>query len=144
MYRDDVCAVCGQSLPPDHFYCREHGEEVDERLHELGQRLDALARDLPRLAQLFDEIAPETWDWLADEAAEGDDDLAWPPAPPVTLHVHADEVEVDVDSEPGQVRLDLACELGTLLAALSAGLDAAGAARIAAACRHVEGANATH
>ena len=143
MYRDDVCAVCGVSLPPDHFYCREHGSEVDARLHELGERLEALARDLPRLARLLDEIAPETWDWLADEASS-DDDLVWPPSPAMTLHVHADEVEVDVDTEPGRVRIDLTCELATVVRALAAGLDAAQAHQLAAACRGVEGANATH
>lgn len=144
MYRDDACAVCGVSLPPDHFYCREHGAEVDVRLHEIGERLDALVRDLPRLAQLLNEVAPETWDWLADEAGGGDDDLVWPPSPPMTLHVHADEVEVDVDTEPGRVRIDLACDLGTVLRALTEGLEAAQAEQLAAACRAAEGADATH
>ena len=150
MYRDDVCAVCGVSLPPDHFYCREHGSEVDARLHEIGNRLEALAHDLPRLAQLLSEIAPETWDWLADEETEGaednagTEDLVWPPSPPMTLHVHADEVEVDVDTEPGRVRIELACDLATVLQALSEGFDAAQARKLAAACKGVEGANATH
>ena len=34
MYRDDLCAVCGESLPPDHLYCREHAAIVDDLLHE--------------------------------------------------------------------------------------------------------------
>lgn len=141
MYRDDRCAVCGESLPPDHFYCRLHGAEVDDRLHEIGELLGHLTEDLPRLAKLLGEIAPETWDWLAEQAGEED---VWPPVPPVELRVHADEVDVDVDTEPGQVRIHLAADLHHLLTALAEGLRAADAARVAAGCAKASGANATH
>ena len=162
MYRDDTCAVCGESLPPDHFYCREHAAEVDDRLHEIGALLGDLAERVPRLARLLDEVAGETWDWLADEeeasreaeagepeagdtgTGETGDELVWPPTAPLRLRVHADEVDVDVDSEPGLVRLDVACELGTLLEALARGLDEAQVTRLARACARAKGGNVTH
>lgn len=149
MYRDDTCAVCGESLPPDHFYCREHAAEVDDRLHEIGALLGDLADRVPRLARLLDEVAGETWDWLADEeeasgAGDTGDELVWPPTAPLRLRVHAEEVDVDVDSEPGLVRLDVACELGTLLEALARGLDEAQVTRLARACARAKGGNVTH
>ncbi|MGH3665134.1 MAG: hypothetical protein ACRDU8_03400, partial [Egibacteraceae bacterium] len=103
MYRDDQCAVCGESLPPDHFYCREHAAQVDDRLHEIGALLACVTDDLPRLAELLEQVAGETWDWLAESQPDEPD---WPPVGPVSLRVHADEVDVDVDTEPGRVRLD--------------------------------------
>ena len=149
MYRDDTCAVCGESLPPDHFYCREHATEVDERVHEIGALLGELADRVPRLARLLGEVADETWDWLADEEETAhtdsdDEELVWPPTAPLRLRVHADEVEVDVDSEPGLVRLDVACDLATLLDALARGLTEAQIGRLAAACTRAEGGNVTH
>lgn len=143
MYRDDTCPVCGESLPPDHLYCREHAAGVDDRLREIGDLLEGLAADLPRLVLLLGQIAPETWDWLAEEVA-GDDDLVWPPVPPVTLHLHADEVDTDVDTEPGRVRVDVATELRSLLEAVGGGLDAIDPGRLVEACRAAKGAGATH
>jgi hypothetical protein len=143
MYRDDVCAVCGESLPPDHLYCREHAAEVDDRLHEIGDVTRRLAEDVPRLARLLADIAPETWDWLAEVVAK-DDELVWPPAPPMTLHVHADEVDVDVDTEPGRVRIDLGSDLRTVLESLAEALGHADLDTFADACRSATGAGATH
>lgn len=142
MYRDDICPVCGESLPPDHLYCREHAAEVDERLHEIGLLLARLRDDVPRLAVLLAEIAPETWDWLAE--ASGHDEAVWPPAPQIVVGVHADEVDVDVDTEPGRVRIDLATDLRRLLEALGAGLGDQDVGQAADACRSAEGAGATH
>ena len=144
MYRDDVCAVCGESLPPDHFYCREHAVGVDDRLHEIGALLERVAADLPSLAALLDDIAPETWDWLAEQHESGDEELLWPPAPHLDLRVHADEVDVDVDTEPGRVRIQLQTGMQPLLAALARSLAAADTDRLAAACAQAEGADATH
>jgi hypothetical protein len=141
MYRDDVCAVCGESLPPDHLYCREHAAEVDERLHEIGERLPDLLTGLSRLALLVDGIAEETWDYVAEQ--EPDEPL-WPPAPVVALVADADEVDIDVDSEPGYVRAQVRLPLPRLLAALAAGLDTDELRRLARACGTVEGASATH
>ena len=140
MYRDDECAVCGESLPPDHFYCREHAAGVDDRLHEIGDLFDRVAPDLVRLAELLSQVAGETWDYLAEQEA----DEAWPPPALLRLGLHADDVNVDVDAQPGRVRLDLAVPLDHLLAAVVAGLDAAGVGRLAAACRQAHGLNATH
>ncbi len=141
MYRDDRCAVCGESLPPDHFYCREHAAGVDDRLHDIGALLDRVGADLARLVDLLDTVAPESWDYLADAAG---DEPAWPPPVGVTLRMHPDDVDVDVDAQPGGVRVALTAPLGELLAAVARGLDAADAARLAAACRTAEGANASH
>ncbi|MGH8902402.1 MAG: hypothetical protein ACRDYA_12165 [Egibacteraceae bacterium] len=139
MYRDDACAVCGNSLPPDHFYCREHAAGVDDRLHELGTTLARWLDDLDRIVTLLAQVAPETWDYLA--GIEADDPL-WPPAPAVELRADPEEVTVDVDSEPGLVRVHLGVGLRPLLAALA---EATGELRgIAAACEKAEGANATH
>ena len=141
MYRDDVCAVCGESLPPDHLYCREHAAEVDEHLHEIGERLPELLTGLSRLAELVDGIAEETWDYVAEQ--EPDDPL-WPPSPVVAVVADADEVDIDVDSEPGYVRARVRLPLPRLLAALAAGLDTDELRRVARACSTVEGASTTH
>ncbi len=143
MYRDDQCAVCGEALPPDHFYCREHAAGVDERLHEIGALVERVSHDVPRLTDLLDKVAPETWDWLADRISD-DAEPMWPAQPPVDLVVHADEVDVDVDKEPGRVRIRLRTDLRTLLKVLDDGLRGADASRLTAACIGAEGANATH
>ena len=141
MYRDDTCAVCGESLPPDHFYCREHAADVDERLHEVGALLPRVSADLARLAELVGGIAEETWDYVAEDE---DDDPVWPPVPTVALRADPEHVDVDVDSEPGLVRVGLAVPLADLLEALAHGFHGDLAERFAAACRDAEGANATH
>lgn len=141
MYRDDVCAVCGDSLPPDHFYCREHAADVDERLHEIGALLGRAVQDVPRLAALLRQVAQETYDWLADSQ---DDEPEWPPVLPLALRLAPEDVDVDVDSEPGMVRVSLRPPLAVLLAAVAGALDAEEAARFAAACATSDGANATH
>jgi hypothetical protein len=141
MYRDDVCAVCGESLPPDHFYCREHAADVDERLHEIGAIVPRLLDDLDRLCELVDGVAEETWDYIAESEP---DDPVWPPAPTVRLRADAEEVDVDVDSEPGYVAVRLELGLPALLGALREGLDTAELRRAAAACAHAQGASSTH
>lgn len=141
MYRDDVCAVCGESLPPDHFYCREHAATVDDRLHEIGALLQRVQHDAPRLALLLSQVAPETWDYLAEQEP---DDPEWPPRPAVTVRADADEVAVDVDSEPGYVTVTLSSPLGDLLAAVGADLARDDVQRLARATEHARGANATH
>ena len=139
MYRDDVCAVCGESLPPDHFYCRDHAAGVDERLHEIGARLSRWLEELEALTTLVGRVAPETWDYLAEREP---DDPAWPPAPVLDLRAEPEEVEVDVDREPGLVQVRVAVGLDHLLGALSAG--AGELRRFARAAALAEGANATH
>jgi hypothetical protein len=141
MYRDDVCAVCGESLPPDHVYCREHAATVDERLHDIGALLPRLLDDLGRLSELLDGIAEETWDYLAEDEA---DDPEWPPVPRVEVRADAEEVDVDVDTEPGYVAVRLDVALAPLLRAVAAGLDTAELRRAAAACAAAEGASSTH
>lgn len=141
MYRDDVCAVCGESLPPDHLYCREHAAIVDDLLHEVGQRLPRLLDDLGRVAELVDSIAPETWDWLAEQHP---DDPLWPPTPTTTLRADGGDVDVDVDSEPGMVTVSVSQALAATLRAVREGLDAAGVAAMAQAAADAEGAGATH
>lgn len=139
MYRDDACAVCGESLPPDHFYCREHAAGVDDRLHQLGATLTQWLDDLGRIVTLLGQVAPETWDYLAE--GEPGDPL-WPPMPIVELRADPEQVTVDLDSEPGLVRVRLGVGLRPLLAALA---ESAGELRgVAAACEKAEGANATH
>ncbi|MBA2529038.1 MAG: hypothetical protein H0V19_03595 [Euzebyales bacterium] len=141
MYRDDTCAVCGESLPPDHFYCREHAATVDDRLHEIGALLGRLGDELTRLAELLGGVAPQTWDYLA----EGErDDPEWPPVPPVALSAHAEDVDVDVDDEPGSIRVALRVPLDELLGALAAGLRGAAADRVASVCAQARNAGATH
>lgn len=141
MYRDDTCAVCGQALPPDHFYCREHAAEVDDRLREIGELLPRVVADAGRLAVLLDQVAEPTWDFVAEAEPE---DPTWPPVPQVTLRADADEVAFDVDAEPGYVRATIGVPLGQLLAAVRAGVDTPEFHRLASACRDVEGAGATH
>ncbi|MGH8910582.1 MAG: hypothetical protein ACRD0K_29820 [Egibacteraceae bacterium] len=139
MYRDDVCAVCGESLPPDHFYCREHGAGVDGRLHQLGGALGRWLDDLDRIVTVLGQVAPETWDYLAEHEP---DDPAWPPTPEIDLRAEAEEVSVDVDTEPGLVRVRLAVSLQTLLTGLAANTGAL--RRLTRACEKASGANATH
>jgi len=141
VYRDDECAVCGAALPPDHVYCREHAAEVDDRLHRIGDLLERVLHDLPRLALLLDEIAPETWDWLSDDAG---DSAEWLPPLALRLQVHADQLEVDVDSEPGRVRLDVEADLPTWCRATVAAMDAAALRRVALACAEATGADAAY
>jgi hypothetical protein len=141
MYRDDLCAVCGESLPPDHLYCREHAAEVDDRLHEIGTLLERMRTDLPRLAALLEGIAEETYDWLAEDEPE---DPEWPPADEVALRLDPEDLEVDVDTEPGYVRVILRPPLAALLAQTAAVLSSGEAERFARACAEAEGANATH
>jgi hypothetical protein len=141
VYRDDVCAVCGESLPPDHLYCREHAAEVDDRLHEIGALVPRLLEDLERLGTLVDGIAEATWDYLAEDEP---DDPVWPPAPRLEALADADAVDVEVDAEPGMVRVALELRLGQLLTAVLTALDASDLRRAAAAAERAEGANATH
>ena len=141
MYRDDVCAVCGESLPPDHFYCREHGATVDDRLHEIGGLLADVTQQATRLAELLRQVAPETWDYLAEQE---DDDPQWPPVPGVLLRADADDIEVDVDSEPGFVTVRLSLPLAELLAEVARDMDGAEWQRLAAAAARAHGADATH
>jgi hypothetical protein len=141
LYRDDICAVCGESLPPDHFYCREHAAGVDDRLHAIGDLLPRVARDAQRLALLLDQVAEETWDYLAEQES---DDPAWPPVPDLALTADGDAVDVDVDSEPGYVRLRLRIPLAQLVGALAGALATDELDRLAAAGGAAQGANATH
>lgn len=141
MYRDDQCAVCGAALPPDHVYCREHAAQVDDRLHRIGALLDRVLDDLPQLERLLAEVAPETWDWLADGAAV---DADWPPALPLRLLLHADAFDVDVDSEPGQVRVRLETDLRTWSQVTGAAMDEVGLRRVAQACGKAAGADAAY
>jgi hypothetical protein len=141
MYRDDVCAVCGESLPPDHFYCREHAATVDDRLREIGDLLPRVAADAERLALLLSQVAEETWDYLAEDQP---DDPVWPPVPSLRVLADADDIDVDVDSEPGMVRVDLRVPASQVLDALGGALDTPDFAALAAACAAADGANATH
>ena len=141
MYRDDTCAVCGESLPPDHFYCREHSLTVDDRLHEIGDLLARIGEDLPRLALLLDQVAQETWDYLAEGTQDEPD---WPPVANLLARAHPDDVDVDVDSEPGQVRVRLDLPLPRLIADLADVLNRSGITELTDACHAAQGANATH
>ena len=146
MYRDDTCAVCGESLPPDHFYCREHGATVDARLHAIGELLPRVLDAVRELGALLDGVAQETWDYLGERDARegGGEEPEWPPVPDLRLRADADDVEVDVDTEPGYVRVRLRRPLRELLAAVSAAADSPELRRLAAACARAEGADATH
>ncbi len=141
MYRDDECAVCGAALPPDHVYCRAHAAEVDDRLHRIGELLGRVLVDLPQLARLLDEIAPETWEWLSDEVG---DTAEWLPPLPLQLQVHADQLDVDVDSEPGRVRLDIEADLPAWCRTTVAAMDDAELRRVARACVEATGADAAY
>ena len=141
MYRDDTCAVCGESLPPDHLYCRQHAATVDDRLHEIAELLPRVTADARGLARLLEGVHQETWDYLAELEP---DDPAWPPAPVVQLSADAEDIEIDVDSEPGMVRVRLEVPAAAVLAALARSLDDQGFARLSAAAADAEGLNATH
>ena len=141
MYRDDVCAVCGESLPPDHFYCREHAATVDDRLNEIGRLITDVTQHAGRLGELLRQVAPETWDYLAEQE---DDDPLWPPVPAVLLRADADDIDVDVDSEPGFVTVRLSLPLAELLAEVARDLRSVQWQRLAADAAAAQGANATH
>ena len=142
MYRDDRCAVCGESLPPDHFYCREHAVDVDDRLHAIAGLLPAVGDRTMELHGLVDGIAEETWDYVAEADRA---DPTWPPDVELNLRVDTDQVEVDVDDEPGYVRVRLRLSLAELLRVMSGGIEQASAAQgFVEACAKVSGANATH
>lgn len=141
MYRDDQCAVCGAALPPDHVYCREHAGQVDDRLQQIGALLHRLTDDLPALTRLLDQVAPETWEWLSDSMGREEQ---WPPSLPVEMRLHADQVEVDVASEPGQVRVGLDADLRTWCDALGAAMEATDMHVVADACAQAEGAGAAY
>lgn len=141
MYRDDQCAVCGAALPPDHVYCREHAGQVDDRLHQIGELLQRIADDIPALTRLLDQVAPETWEWLSDTMGS---DEQWPPPLAVRMRLHADQVDVDVASDPGQVRVDLDADLATWCDALRAAIDAADLRTVADACLQAKGAGAAY
>jgi len=141
MYRDDQCAVCGDSLPPDHLYCREHASTVDDRLHEIATLLARLSHDVPTLATLLTQIAPDTYDWLAERAGVDED---WPPVPALTLRMAPEEVVVQVDPEPGMVHVSLNPALAALLETLGQALHTPQTTSFIDSCSDVEGANATH
>jgi hypothetical protein len=86
-------------------------------------------------------VAEETWDYLAESET---DDPVWPPVPSILLRADADEVDVDVDSEPGYVAVRLELALAQLLTAMHEGIDTPELRRAAAACAAAEGANSTH
>lgn len=142
MYRDDTCAVCGETLPPDHFYCREHGATVDVRLHEIGRLLPRVAEDVRQLGRLLDGIAQETWDYLAEQH---DDDPVWPPRPAVRMPAEADDVNVEVfESVAGYVVLELTTPAATVLQAIGAALLVDDWQRLAQGASAARGADATH
>jgi hypothetical protein len=142
VYRDDTCAVCGESLPPDHFYCREHAATVDDRLHEIGRLLPQVAADVLELGRLLDGIAQETWDYLAEQH---DDDPEWPPRPSVLMPADADDVNVEVfESIPGTVRLELTVPTAMALQAVAAALAADDWQRLADVAANATETNATH
>lgn len=141
LYRDDTCAVCGESLPPDHFYCREHAAGVDDRLHEIGALLPEVTQGAGRLATLLGQVAEETWDYLAEQEP---DDPAWPPVTQLALTADAEAIDVDVDSEPGFVRLQLRLPLAQLVATVARALAVSDVERVAAASTAAQGANASH
>jgi hypothetical protein len=122
-------------------YCREHAGQVDDRLHELGALLRRLSDDIPALTRLLGQVAPETWEWLSDTMGS---DEEWPPPLALQMRLHADQVEVDVASEPGQVRVDLDAELLTWCEALQAAVDAAKLRVVADACEQAQGAGAAY
>ena len=141
MYRDDTCAVCGESLPPDHFYCREHAATVDDRLHEIGRLLPRAAADLHQLGRLLDGIAQETWDYLAEQDPA---DPEWPPRPEIALHPDAEDIAVEVDTDPGYVAVRLTAPLPDVLRALAEALSPEQWSALATAAASADGLNATH
>ena len=143
MYRDDLCAVCGDSLPPDHLYCREHAAVVDTLLHDIGSNLPALLPRLREAADLVERIHPDTWDFVAEEDGQ-DDDVIWPGRPTLRVTTDGEDFDVDVDSEPGRVTVEVQLDLVDLLRAVATALEEADVAALSAAARSVEGAGATH
>lgn len=141
MYRDDICAVCGDSLPPDHLYCREHAATVDDRLHEIAEVLPRLRADLERAAELIGSIAQETWDYLAEADPEDPD---WPPPVTTVLTTDGEDVDVDVDAEPGMVTVSVRHDLATTLSAVAEALDRAGLDPMITGAAAAEDAGATH
>lgn len=141
MYRDDVCAVCGESLPPDHLYCREHAAVVDDLLHEIGERLPRLAEDLRRTAELISHIHVDTWDYLSEQRPESPE---WPPLLKLVTNADGEDLDVDVDSDPGKITVTLHGSLETLLADLAGAVATDSVAEMAAAARAADGAGATH
>jgi hypothetical protein len=141
VYRDDQCAVCGAALPPDHVYCREHAGQVDDRLHEIGVLLRRIADDVPALTRLLGQVAPETWEWLSDTMGS---DEQWPPSLAVQMRLHADQVDVDVANDPGQVTVDLDADLLTLCDALRVAIEATDLNSVADACVDAQGAGAAY
>ena len=133
--------MCGESLPPDHFYCREHAAEVDDRLHAIAGRLPGLHADVQDVRELVTGIAEETWDYIAESDPSDPD---WPPDVNVSLRVDTDQVEVDVDEEPGYVQVRLRLSLDELLDVAGQGLAQANREHFITACADVSGANATH
>lgn len=141
MYRDDICAVCGESLPPDHLYCREHAAVVDDLLHDIGRLLPAVTANLQRLAEMIAQIHPDTWDYLAEER---DDDPLWPPRPDLVMTTDGEDVDVDVDRDPGKVTVSIRTDLSALLADVAAALSKPGLEELSQSAAKAEGAGATH
>lgn len=141
MYRDDTCAVCGESLPPDHFYCREHAATVDDRLHEIGRLLPEVRKSVARLGELLGSVAQETWDYLAEQDPQDPD---WPLRPEILLRPDAEDVSVEVDADPGYVAVRLSAPLPDVLQALAAALAPQQWEAFADAAANATGTNATH
>ena len=141
MYRDDTCAVCGESLPPDHFYCREHAATVDDRLHEIGRLLPEVTQSVARLGELMSSIAQETWDYLAEQDAEDPD---WPLRPEIVLRPDAEDITVDVDNDPGYVAVHMTAPLPDVLRAVAEALTPQQWRAFADAAANASGTNATH
>lgn len=141
MYRDDTCPSCGESLPPDHLYCREHSVDVDDRLHALGTALVEAADQLAEAARLIATIHPDTFDYLAEDEP---DDPEWPPRAGLHLAADAEELDVDVDAEPGRVAVRVDTPLAELLAAAAATVGTPDLRRFADACTRAAGTNVTH
>ena len=141
MYRDDTCAVCGESLPPDHLYCREHAATVDDRLHDIAALLPRVTEDAARLAELLGSVHEETWEFLAESEA---DDPEWPPTPLVSVTADAEDIDIDVDTEPGMVQLRMQVPAGAVLAAVADALRHDRFARFNEVIAKAHGLNATH
>ena len=141
MYRDDTCAMCGESLPPDHLYCREHAATVDDRLHDIAALLPRVTEDVARLAALLSSIHEETWEFLAEAEPENPE---WPPNPLVSVTADAEDIDIDVDTEPGMVQVRMQVPAATVLAAVAGALDQERFARFAEVIAKAHGLNATH
>ncbi len=112
-------------------------------LHEIGEQLPHLLPQLDRLARLIDSIHPDTWDFVAEEDGQ-DDDVVWPERPTLTVTTDGEDLDVDVDSEPGRVTVRVQADLPDLLRALAHALRSADVDALAAAAREADGAGATH